>query len=136
MKRKIIILSFLIAAWAPFAVFAIDGVPTQQETAQQAVDVCKSVGAPFKTLGQIFNWATCFLIKSIVPLLFALATVGFIWGMIQYFLNPDNEEKRKQGKSFMIWGIVALFVMISMWGVVGVLSNTFGVKTLVPQLSQ
>ena len=69
-------------------------------------------------------------------LLFILATVSFIWGVIQYFLNAENEEKRKKGKSFMLWGIIALFVMVSVWGLVGVLSNTFGTKTLIPQLSQ
>lgn len=98
------------------------------------VDVCKNI--KLDTLGHILNWASCTIIKSVVPLLFTLATVGFIWGIIQYFLNPDNEEKRKAGKSFMIWGLIALFVMISMWGIVGVLSNTFGIKTLIPQLSQ
>ncbi len=79
---------------------------------------------------------SCTLIKAVVPFLFTIATAAFIWGIIQYFLYPENEEKRKAGKSYMIWGIIALFVMISMWGLVGVLSNTFGVKTLLPQLSQ
>jgi uncharacterized membrane protein len=71
-----------------------------------------------------------------VPFLFTLAVVGFIWGIIQFYLNPENEEKRKNGKTFMIWGIIALFVMVTMWGLVGVLTNTFGIKTLIPQLSQ
>lgn len=88
------------------------------------------------TLGNIFNWASCTLVQSIIPLLLTLAVAGFIWGIIQYFLNPDNEEKRKKGKSFMIWGLIALFVMISIWGLVGVLTSTFGIKTLIPQLSQ
>lgn len=89
-----------------------------------------------KTIAGILNFFSCTLINSVVPLLFTLAVVAFIWGIIQYFLNPENEEARKKGKSFMIWGIIALFVMISMWGLVNVLSNTFGVKTLIPQLSQ
>jgi hypothetical protein len=52
-------------------------------------------------------------------------------------VKREIEEKRKAGKSFMIWGLIALFVMVSIWGLVGVLSNTFGInKTLLPQLSQ
>lgn len=98
------------------------------------INVCKDIR--LSTLGDILNWASCTLIKTVVPLLFSIATVAFIWGIIQYFLNPDNEEKRKTGKSYMLWGIIGLFVMLSMWGLVGVLSNTFGVKTLIPQLSQ
>ena len=96
---------------------------------------CSSV-SPKESIGSMFNWASCTLINSVVPLLFSLAVVGFIWGVIQYFLFPDNEEKRKKGKSYMIWGLIALFVMISMWGLVGVLTKTFGIQTLIPQLSQ
>ncbi len=88
------------------------------------------------SIGHIFNWASCTLVVYIIPFLFTLATAGFIWGIVQYFLNPDNEEKRKKGKTYMIWGIISLFVMVSVWGLVGVLSNTFGIKTLIPQLSQ
>lgn len=82
----------------------------------------------------IVNWASCFLYKVIVPFLFALATVAFIWGVIQYYLNPENEEKRKKGKSFIIGGLIALFVMLSIWGLVGILTGTFELSNTVPQL--
>ena len=82
----------------------------------------------------ILNWASCLLYKSVVPLLFAIATVAFIWGVIQFYLNPDNEEKRKKGKSFIIGGLIALFVMVAMWGLVGILTNTFQVGNTIPQL--
>ncbi|MBP6908358.1 MAG: hypothetical protein KBB75_00870 [Candidatus Pacebacteria bacterium] len=103
-------------------------------TIAQTSNACK--GAPFNTFSDILTFISCTINKSIIPLLFTLATAGFIWGIIQYFLNPDNEEKRKAGKSFIIWGLIGLFVMISMWGLVGILTNTFGTKTMIPQLSQ
>ena len=86
------------------------------------------------SLTGIVNWASCFLYKTVVPFLFALATVAFIWGVIQYYLNPENEEKRKKGKSFIIGGLIALFVMLSMWGLVGILTGTFDLSNTVPQL--
>ncbi len=101
---------------------------------KQITDVCSNV--KFDSIGNIFNWASCTLVKSIIPFLITLAVVSFIWGIIQYFLNPDNEEKRKQGKTFLLWGLIALFVMISVWGLVNIFSETFHVKTLIPQLSQ
>ena len=87
-------------------------------------------------LGNIIGYFSCILVKYVTPLLFALATVGFIWGIIQMFLDPNNEEARKKGKSFMLWGLIGLFVMVSMWGIVGVLDSTFGVGNFLPQLSQ
>ena len=82
-------------------------------------------GAGITNLTNLINFFTCTIIDSVIPLLFVLSIAGFVYGIMQYFLNPENEEKRKQGKSFMIWGIVALFVMVSIWGLVGILSNTF-----------
>jgi hypothetical protein len=61
----------------------------------------------------------------------------FIWGVIQYLRNTTDPKKREEGRSFMIYGIVSLFVMISIWGLVGFLGNTFGVSTtFVPSLPQ
>lgn len=102
--------------------------------AAEPVNVCKDV--KMDSIAGIFNWASCTLIKAVIPFLFTLATVAFIWGVITYFLNPDNEEKRKKGKEYLLWGLIALFVMVSMWGLVALLTDTFGVKSLIPQLSQ
>lgn len=85
-------------------------------------------------LGNILNFFTCIIVKSIIPLFFSLAIAGFIYGIVQYFLNPENEENRKKGKSYMLWGLIALFVMISVWGLVAVIGNTFGIGTVIPQL--
>jgi uncharacterized membrane protein len=98
------------------------------------MNTCKEAG--FSNIADIINWASCVLVKSVIPLLITLATVAFIWGIIQYFLNPDNEEKKNKGKEFLLWGLIGLFVMISVWGLVGVLSDTFNLKVLIPQLSQ
>ena len=98
------------------------------------MDICKDI--EMDSIANIFNWASCTLVKSVIPFLVTLAAVGFIWGVIQYFMNPDNEEKRKKGKDYILWGLIALFVIVSMWGLVGLLTDTFGVKTLIPQLSQ
>lgn len=87
------------------------------------------------SIGNIFNYFSCLLIRSVVPFLFILAMTAFIWGIIQYFLNPDNEEKRKSGKSYILWGLISLFVMVSMWGLVNILSSTFGIRVLIPDLT-
>lgn len=62
--------------------------------------------------------------KAIVPLIFAIAFVVFIWGIFWYFI-ARNEEGKVQGRDLMIWGLVAFFVMISVWGLVNILVGTF-----------
>jgi hypothetical protein len=61
-----------------------------------------------------------------VPLIFALAFIVFIWGIFQYFiLGGHDEEKRKEGRNLMLYGIAGFFVMVSVWGLVGILTGSF-----------
>lgn len=54
---------------------------------------------------------------AIITFLFALAFVYFIYGVYRFFI-AGGEEQRSEGKKFMLWGIIALAVMVSMWGFV------------------
>lgn len=65
------------------------------------------------------------IINQAVVLVVALALLFFLWGVAKFILNANNEEKRGEGKSVMMWGIVALFVMLFVWQIVNVLANTF-----------
>jgi len=87
--------------------------------------------ASFATFAALVGYVTCLLARGVIPFLFALALVVFIWGVIQFFfLNADEEAKRSQGKQFIIWGIIALAVMVSVWGLVRTLGSTFGINTI------
>lgn len=86
-------------------------------------------------IGDLLDFVTCNISRSVVPLIFVLALAAFVWGVVQYvILGAEEEAKRAKGRQFMIWGIVALAVMVSVWGLVRVLTNTFGVKNVIPQL--
>jgi hypothetical protein len=67
------------------------------------------------------------LIGSVVPLLMIIATVVFLWGIISYIMAAGDEEKVKEARSYIIYGLIGLFVMVSVWGLVGVIAGTFGV---------
>jgi hypothetical protein len=49
-------------------------------------------------LGTLFNYATCLINSSIIPLIFSLAVLMFIWGVVQYVINSDEEAKKAKGK--------------------------------------
>jgi len=66
--------------------------------------------------------------NAVVPLIGAFAFAAFVWGVIQYFfLNSDNEEKRIEGRQFILWGILGIIVLFSVWGLVGILLSTLGI---------
>lgn len=95
---------------------------------------CTLEGEP--KLQDVLCYATRIINDSLIPLVFAVATVFFVWGAVKFFIiNADEEAKREQGKQFMIWSIIALAVMLSVWGLVGILGSTFGIDgSALPQV--
>ncbi len=93
-------------------------------------------GALGPRLGNYLSYITCFIGKSVVPLIFGLAAVMFFYGVVQYVIGANDEKERAKGKQFMIWGLVAIAVMISVWGLVRVLTNTFDIDFSAPQVKQ
>ena len=65
------------------------------------------------------------LLNQLIPLLIAAALVIFFWGLIQYIRSSG--EGHGTGRNIMIAGIVALFIMVSIWGIIRLLQNTLGV---------
>ncbi len=65
------------------------------------------------------------LIGLATPIVVALALLYFFWGLANYILNSGDDKKKDEGKRIMIWGIIALFVMVSVWGIVNVIQDTF-----------
>lgn len=70
------------------------------------------------------------ILSALIPLLFGIALIGFLWGVGITILQADNEEKRKEGRQIMVWGIIGLFVMTAIWGIVSVIGGTFGIRFL------
>ena len=81
----------------------------------------------------VIQFVVCFLQQSVVPLIIALAVTVFIWGMVKFIAAGESSE-REAGKQFMLWGIIGLTVIFCVWGLVNILGNTFGVKSVIPQL--
>ncbi|MFA5651859.1 MAG: hypothetical protein WC933_00650 [Candidatus Paceibacterota bacterium] len=81
---------------------------------------------PGQGVAGLFDLAGYFLNRA-VPFIISIAVVYFIFNVFKYaVLSGGDEEKKKEAKTQMIWGIVALFVMVSVWGLVAILQATFG----------
>jgi hypothetical protein len=80
-----------------------------------------NTGTTFGSLLDAIGGVLC----GTIPVLFILATVVFLWGVVKYVLANGDEKKIEAGKSFMIYGLIGLFVMVTMWGIVYAAVNTF-----------
>lgn len=65
------------------------------------------------------------IVDLLFPIVGALALIWFFWGIIQYVLKGENTEKREQSRDFMIYAVIAFFVMFSIWGLVHIIQDTF-----------
>jgi len=66
-------------------------------------------------------------INLIIPIVIGLATLIFIWGVVQYVIAKE-EEAKTEGRDKMIYGLIGLAVIVSVWGLVAVLKNSFGIS--------
>ena len=81
----------------------------------------------FAALGNISSLVTDIgnIVNQIIPILFAIALLGFFYGLVMYIFG--KEDNKDQAKKTMIWGVVALFVMASVWGLVRFIGTAVGI---------
>ena len=65
------------------------------------------------------------LMNMLVGVLAALAIVIFFWGLVRFIYRSDDTGALKEGRSSIIWSLIALFVLFSIWGILQILSITF-----------
>lgn len=70
-------------------------------------------------LGQLIT-ATGGLINPLIAILVGVALLVFFWGLVKFVfrLGGDGEKAVDDGKRVMKWGLIALFVMVSVWGII------------------
>ncbi len=69
-----------------------------------------------------------FVLGPIMQLLFALAFIYFLYGVLVYFINPLDTEKRAEGRQHVMWGLIGLFIMFSVYGIIRLVLGTFGIS--------
>jgi bacteriorhodopsin len=52
--------------------------------------------------------------------------LAFVYGVVKMISNAANEEAQSQGRTFILWGIIGFFVIVSVYALVGVIRRTFG----------
>lgn len=83
--------------------------------------------APITNVDSIFDFAMGIL-RSITVLLMAAAVVYFLYGVFQFIKASGDAESAAEGRNKIIYGIIGLFVMGSVYGLVGILGKTFGLS--------
>lgn len=67
------------------------------------------------------------ILNPIITLIALVAFAFFIWGVVEFIRNGDNDEKRKLGQQHMIWGIVGLVILFGAQAILAIIGNTANV---------
>lgn len=65
-------------------------------------------------------------LNEVLVLMIGVAVVMFVYYIIKYFIKADAE--RKEAGPYVMWSLIGFFVVLSLWGLVNILQNTFNLK--------
>ncbi len=76
------------------------------------------------------------IINPLILLLFALAVAYFLWGVFEFILNAENDEKKTTGKSHMLWGIIGITIMMGVFAIMNIILSTFNIRGITPETGE
>ncbi len=65
------------------------------------------------------------LIGQVIPLIIGIAVLLFLIGLLRYVTAGADEEAKEAARGMIIYGIIVIFVMVTVWGFVRILARTF-----------
>lgn len=66
------------------------------------------------------------IVQPIIYLLIAAAVAYFLYGLMEFIRNQDNEEARGEGQRHMLWGVIGIAIMFSVYGILSLINSTVG----------
>ena len=66
------------------------------------------------------------IVMPLLQLLFVVTMFYFVWGLFALFRDGDDSEAKKSAKNHILWGVIGIFIMISVYGIIRMVANTVG----------
>jgi Type IV secretion system pilin len=74
----------------------------------------------------ILNRTITYVVNPLVDLLIGLAVIYFLYGVFNFVRNAENPEKRIEGAKHILWGVVGIAIMFSVFTFTRIIKNTIG----------
>ena len=68
------------------------------------------------------------IVDIALPIIVGIALLAFFWGLVKFIFAQGNEEAKADAKKIMLWGLIALFVMVAVWGIVRFIGTALGIS--------
>ena len=66
------------------------------------------------------------ILTPIATALIAIAVLYFMWGVFEFIQGAGSDEARSKGRQHMLWGVIGLFIMVSVVGILNLICDTLG----------
>lgn len=68
-----------------------------------------------------------YVIDPAVKVVFTLGLFFFLWGLVEFLWNLKDGQVSENGKNHMVYGMVGMLIMVSVYGIIALIMNTFGI---------
>ena len=104
---------------------------SKKNVIKAVVYISGAIAAPFVASAQELKdleSSTMSILGSVAPILIGLAVVFFLWQMIKFTSLAESDKERAEAKGLMVYSVIAILVMVSIWGIIALLTNIFGLQ--------
>jgi uncharacterized RDD family membrane protein YckC len=68
-----------------------------------------------------------YVINPGILLLFSVASIVFIYGVVVYWIKGSGPNDRATGGRHILWGLVGMLIMIGTFAIMSFVQNTLGI---------
>ncbi|MDO8482128.1 MAG: hypothetical protein Q7S75_03540 [bacterium] len=86
--------------------------------------------------GELVGRFVAVVINPAILLVFSAGFFLFLWGLVVFLFKLDAGGDHADGKKHMLWGIVGMFIMVSVYGILAILDNTFNLRSTNPDMNR
>ena len=67
------------------------------------------------------------IVNPLIIFMFAAALAYFLFGVVEFLINSGTAGEKNDGKQHMLWGVIGMFIMFSVFGILKLIENTLGI---------
>ena len=91
------------------------------------------INVAYADIGELVKRVNKVILNPFIAFLFAVALVYFIYGVFEFLANASNEDARTKGKQHMLWGVIGMFIMMAVFGIIQIIMTTLGITGISPR---
>ena len=67
-----------------------------------------------------------YVVNPAILVVFSFGLMMFVYGLVEFLYNLSKGGETRNGRDHMLWGVAGMFIMVSVFGIIRVLNDTFG----------